>query len=196
MMQNPADRAIALAKSAQARSIAQLGDLVRIRSLTGEEGPAQAHIESLLRALDAKVTVAEPDVAAMFRRFPNVAQYPTHWQHDLILPYAELPTYQALQSSGLESVLNYTGRPNVVGRFRGTGGGVGGVIGGATWQAVSIDARIRAATRTYRTNGCTMEWIYLEAAIALALLIAIVWWTAAARHKPDRNGPPPARDNK
>jgi len=29
-----------------------------------------------------------------------------------------------------------------------------------------------------------MEWIYLEAAIALALLIAIVWWTMAARHKP------------
>jgi len=41
-----------------------------------------------------------------------------------------------------------------------------------------------------------MEWIYLEAAIALALLIAIVWWTAAARHKPDRNGAPTTRNNK
>ena len=39
-----------------------------------------------------------------------------------------------------------------------------------------------------------MEWIYLEAAIALALLIAIVWWTAAARHKPDRNESTSARD--
>jgi acetylornithine deacetylase len=122
-MENPADRAIALAKAAQARSVAQLSDLVRIRSLTGEEGPAQVHIESLVRALGAEVTVAEPDVADMFRRFPNVAQYPTHWQHDLILPYAELPTYEALQRSGLQSVLNYDGRPNVVGRFRGTGGG-------------------------------------------------------------------------
>src|SRR5712671_5888395 len=104
MMENPRKDPIALAKAAQKRSIAQLGDLVRIRSLTGEEGPAQAHIEKVLRALGAEVTVAEPDVADMFRRFPNVAQYPTHWQHDLILPYAELPTYQALQSSGLESV--------------------------------------------------------------------------------------------
>ena len=34
-----------------------------------------------------------------------------------------------------------------------------------------------------------MEWIYLEAAIALALLIAIVWWTMAARHKPGRGKP-------
>ena len=39
-----------------------------------------------------------------------------------------------------------------------------------------------------------MEWIYLEAAIALALLIAIVWWTASARRKPDRNAPSPERD--
>ena len=30
-----------------------------------------------------------------------------------------------------------------------------------------------------------MEWIYLEAAIALVLLIAIVWWTMSARHKPN-----------
>jgi len=29
-----------------------------------------------------------------------------------------------------------------------------------------------------------VEWIYLEAAVALALLIAIVWWTASARRKP------------
>ena len=115
--------ALALAKSAQSRSIAQLRDLVRIRSLTGEEGPGQAYIEALLRALGCEITVAEPDVEKMFRRFPHVAQYPTHWQHDLILPYAELPTYEALQQSGLQSVLNYDGRPNVVGRFAGTGGG-------------------------------------------------------------------------
>jgi len=35
-----------------------------------------------------------------------------------------------------------------------------------------------------------MEWIYLEAAIALALLIVIVGWTMAARHKPGRGKPP------
>jgi hypothetical protein len=33
-----------------------------------------------------------------------------------------------------------------------------------------------------------MEWIYLEAGIALVLLIAIVWWTVSARHKPDDSG--------
>src|SRR4051812_896746 len=115
--------ALARARANESRSVAQLGDLIRIRSLTGEEEAGQKHIERLLRTLGAAVTVAEPDVAAMFRRFPNVAQYPTHWQHDLILPYEDLPTYEALQASGLQSVLNYDGRPNVVGRFRGTGGG-------------------------------------------------------------------------
>ena len=115
--------ALALAQAGELRSIEQLRDLIRIRSLTGEEGPGQDHIVGLLRALGAEVTVAEPDVPAMFQRFPDVAQYPTHWQHDLILPYAELPTYEALQASGLQSVLNYDNRPNVVGHFRGTGGG-------------------------------------------------------------------------
>jgi acetylornithine deacetylase len=115
--------ALALAQAGGSRSIAQLRDLIRIRSLTGEEASGQAHIAGLLHALGADVTVAEPDVPAMFRRFPDVAQYPTHWQHDLILPYAELPTYEALQASGLQSVLNYDNRPNVVGRFRGSGGG-------------------------------------------------------------------------
>ena len=38
-----------------------------------------------------------------------------------------------------------------------------------------------------------MEWIYLEAAIALVVLIAIVWWTMAARHKPDRESKPAER---
>jgi acetylornithine deacetylase len=122
-MANQTAEAIALAQAGESRSIGQHRDLIRIRSLTGEEGPGQLHIAGLLRALGAEVTIAEPDIPAMFRRFPDVAQYPTHWQHDLILPYAELPTFEALQASGLQSVLNYDGRPNVVGRFRGTGGG-------------------------------------------------------------------------
>jgi len=122
-MANQTADALARARAGESRSVAQLRDLIRIRSLTGEEGFGQAHIAGLLRALGAEVTVAEPDVAAMFQRYPNVAQYPTHWQHDLILPYAELPTYEALQASGLQSVLNYDNRPNVVGRFPGAGGG-------------------------------------------------------------------------
>ena len=122
-MANETSDALALARAGESLSIGELRDLIRIRSLTGEEGSGQAHIAGLLRALGAEVTIAEPDIPEMFRRFPDVAQYPTHWQHDLILPYAELPTYEALQASGLQSVLNYDGRPNVVGRFRGTGGG-------------------------------------------------------------------------
>ena len=70
------------------RSVAALADLVRIPSLTGEEGRAQHHMADALRRLGAEVTLAEPDVPAMFSAFPSVAQYPTHWQHDLILPYA------------------------------------------------------------------------------------------------------------
>lgn len=113
----------ALAAANHARSINALQTLVRIPSLTGEEGPAQAHVASLLRDIGAEVTEVEPDLKTMFQRFPKVAQYPTHWQHDLILPYAELPTYEALQASGLQSVLNYENRPNVVGVKRGSGGG-------------------------------------------------------------------------
>ena len=109
-------RALELAAAGRARSIAALQELVRIPSLTGEEGSGQVYIAAQLRALGAEVAVEEPDLPEMFRRFPKVAQYPTHWQHDLILPYAALPTYEALRGSGLEPVLNYQGRPNVVGR--------------------------------------------------------------------------------
>jgi acetylornithine deacetylase len=115
--------ALALARRDQARSIAALADLVRIRSLTGEEGPAQDHVASLLAAIGAEVTRFEPDIAALFQRFPHIAQYPTHWRHDLILPYDELPTHEALLASGLADVLSYRGRPNVVGVLRGSGGG-------------------------------------------------------------------------
>ena len=123
-------RALQVARGSHTRSIAALRDVVRIRSLTGEEGNAQRHIAGLLRAIGAEATVAEPDVAAMFRKFPRIAQYPTHWQHDLILPYTELPTYEALTASGLQAVLNYTDRPNVTGVVRGTGGGRSLILNG------------------------------------------------------------------
>lgn len=123
-------RAHELAAAGSSRSIDALRALVRIPSLTGEEGAAQAHLASLLRALGIEAKMAEPDVPAMFERFPAVAQYPTHWQHDLILPYAELPTYRALRESNLEDVLNYQDRPNVVGVFRGTGGGRSLILNG------------------------------------------------------------------
>ena len=90
------ERALELAKSAENESVSALADVVRIRSLTGEEAAGQAHMVRLLRELDAEVLIAEPDTAAMFERYPAIAQYPTHWQHDLILPYEVLPTYADL----------------------------------------------------------------------------------------------------
>ena len=129
-MNTAIDRALALARHNHERSIEELRALVRIPSLTGEEGPAQRYMADKLGKLGATTTIAEPDVAAMFERFPDVAQYPTHWQHDLILPYADLPTYAALRASGLESVLNYHGRPNVVGVIKGSGGGRSLILNG------------------------------------------------------------------
>jgi len=124
------DQALGLARDNQAESIARLADLVRIPSLTGEEGEAQRHVAELLGGLGAATELLEPDTEALFARFPRIAQYPTHWQHDLILPYAELPTYEALRASGLEKVLNYSGRPNVVGTLKGTGGGRSLILNG------------------------------------------------------------------
>jgi acetylornithine deacetylase len=132
--------ALALAAASEARSIAALADFVRIPSLTGEEGPSQAHIAAWLAASGAEVDSTEPDIEALFAAFPDIAQYPTHWQHDLILPYAELPTSAALAESGLSGVLNYQDRPNVVGVFRGTGGGRSLILNGHA-DTVTIEPR-------------------------------------------------------
>lgn len=122
--------ALMLARRHAESSVQALAALVRIRSLTGEEGEAQAHLASALRALGAEVDCEEPDLRAMFERFPNVAQYPTHWQHDLVLPYDDLPTWDALQVSPWRDKLSYRGRPNVTARFVGGGGGRSLILNG------------------------------------------------------------------
>ena len=83
-----------------------------------------------MRALGAHTELLPLDIAALFERYPHVAQYPTHWQHDLILPYENLPTYAALEQSGLANLLNYDDRPNLVGIFRGTDGGRSLILNG------------------------------------------------------------------
>ena len=123
-------RAQALADAGAKRSIECLRSLVRLPSLTGEEGAAQEHMAQLLRDLGAETEVLPLDVRALFEQYPDVAQYPTHWEHDLILPYAELPSYESLRDSGLETVLNYDQRPNVVATFKGTGGGRSLILNG------------------------------------------------------------------
>ena len=132
--------ALALAAANEARSIAALADFVRIPSLTGEEGAGQEHVAALLRGLGAEVDCTEPDIDAMFAAFPDIAQYPTHWQHDLILPYEELPTSAALRESGLAPVLNYRGRPNVVGVLKGSGGRRSLILNGHV-DTVTIEPR-------------------------------------------------------
>jgi acetylornithine deacetylase len=122
--------ALALAARDVDRSVRRLRDLVQIRSLTGEEGPAQDFVVQTLEEIGAEISIAEPDLPALFDAFPHIAQYPTHWQHDLILPYTQLTSWAALRDSGLESVLNYRGRPNVVGVLTGSGGGRSLILNG------------------------------------------------------------------
>lgn len=100
-----------------------LRTLIRVPSMTGEEGPAQALVAEQYEAMALDVDIWEPDVEELFNKYPEVAQYPSHWEHDLILPYRELPTYYDLVASKKTDVLNYRDRPNVVGTWRGTGGG-------------------------------------------------------------------------
>ncbi|MFN0186516.1 MAG: M20 family metallopeptidase [Aquabacterium sp.] len=123
-------RALAQARLQRERSVQALAALVRIRSLTGEEAEGQHHLAAHLRTLGATVDLQEPDVRALFDAYPTVAQYPTHWQHDLVLPYETLPTYDALQASAYKDVLHYRDRPNLVARLPGSGGGRSLILNG------------------------------------------------------------------
>ncbi len=100
-----------------------LAALIRIPSMTGTEGEAQAFVAKQYRDMKLDVEVWEPDVEELFKKFPGVAQYPSHWEHDLVLPYHDLPTYEDLLKSNMGDVLNYRNRPNVVGIWKGSGGG-------------------------------------------------------------------------
>ena len=100
-----------------------LARLVRIPSLTGEEGAAQEFLSSHAQSLGMEVKLSEPDLELIFRKYPESAQYPTHWRHDLILAYDRLASYAELMRSGKCDVLNYKGRPNLVANLKVTGGG-------------------------------------------------------------------------
>jgi len=100
-----------------------LRKVIRIPSLTGEEGEAQEFLATYLKDLGMEVDIWEPDIEEIFNTFPEVAQYPSHWQHDLILPYDTLPSYEELIKTGKMKLLNYKNRPNVVGLLKGKGGG-------------------------------------------------------------------------
>jgi len=88
-----------------------------------------------------KVDVWEPDIKELFDKYPDVAQYPSHWQHDLILPYQNFPTYSNLVQSGKLNILNYKDRPNVVGTWKGLGGGGRSLILNGHIDTVTIEPR-------------------------------------------------------
>jgi len=118
-----------------------LATLVKIPSLTGEERDAQEFVAGYLKNLGLKVDVWEPDIKELFDRYPDVAQYPSHWQHDLILPYQNLPSYVDLVKSGKMDVLNYKNRPNVVGTWKGSGEGGRSLILNGHIDTVTIEPR-------------------------------------------------------
>ena len=107
----------------QKEIVALLAALIKIPSVTGTEGEAQDFVAKQYRDMQLDVEVWEPDVQELFNKFPEVAQYPSHWEHDLVLPYHDLPTYEDLLKSNMSDVLNYKNRPNVVGIWKGSGGG-------------------------------------------------------------------------
>src|SRR4051794_24086900 len=81
-------------EATRAELIGWLGDLVRCASVTGQEGPAQALVADTLRAMDATVDSWDLDPRAL-------------GDHPGFRPTSD----------------GYAGRPNVVGRWPGTGGG-------------------------------------------------------------------------
>ena len=125
----------------QEKIIELLATLVKIPSLTGEERDAQEFVAGYLKNLGLKVDVWEPDIKELFDRYPDVAQYPSHWQHDLILPYQNLPSYVDLVKSGKMDVLNYKNRPNVVGTWKGSGEGGRSLILNGHIDTVTIEPR-------------------------------------------------------
>ena len=124
------EKILAMVDAKREEIINLLAELVKIPSLTGEEGDAQQFVAKYLKNSGLEVDVWEPDIEEIFRKYPDAAQYPSHWQHDLILPYHDLPTYDDLVRTGNIDVLNYNNRPNVIGRLRGSGGGRSLIING------------------------------------------------------------------
>ncbi|MBW1695907.1 MAG: ArgE/DapE family deacylase [Deltaproteobacteria bacterium] len=134
------DKILSKVEEQREQIIESLATLVKTPSRTGEEGAAQQIVEKRYREMGLDVDVWEPDVEELFEKFPEVAQYPSHWQHDLILPYQDLPNYRELVESNLSEVLNYRDRPNVVGIWKGTGGGRSLILNGHI-DTVTIEPR-------------------------------------------------------
>jgi len=117
------DKILSIIEEKKEEIIELLRTLIRIPSLTGEEGAAQEFFAHYLKNVGMDINMWEPDIQEIFTKFPEVAQYPSHWMHDLILPYKGLASYDELIETGKIEILNYKDRPNVVATWKGRGGG-------------------------------------------------------------------------
>ena len=174
------DKILAKVEENEKEIIELLRTVIKIPSLTGEEGEAQEYIAKYLRDLGMQVDVWEPDIEEMFDLYPESAQYPTHWQHDLILPYDRFPTYDELIKTGKIEVLNYKKRPNVIGTLKGQGGGksllLNGHIDNVTvepqddWTHDPFGAEVLEG-KIYGRGACDMKGGLVAALAAIQCLI-------------------------
>ena len=163
--------------------IEELKSFLRIPSLTGYEGMAQKFIQAQYEKLGLELDVFEPDVKELFEKYPEVAQYPTSWEPelDLVIRYSDICTYEQWLNSGYADKLNYKGRPNVVGTWKGTGGGRSLILNGhvdnvtvgdySRWEHDPFGAE-QVEDRIYGRGTCDMKGGLLACAKALEALQA------------------------
>jgi len=122
--------------------IESLKTLVKIKSRTGEEGEIQKVQSIIFKKMGLRVDVWEPDIKELFDKYPEIAQYPSCWQHELDLPlkFSDRCEYEQLVNSDYRDKLNYKGRPNVVGILKGTGGGRSLILNGHI-DTVTVEPR-------------------------------------------------------
>ncbi len=111
----------------------ELKTFLRIPNLTGYEGEAQKYMQAQYERFGMTVDVFEPDIRELFEKYPDVAQYPSSWEPELelVIPCpGGVCTYEQWLHSGYADKLNYIGRPNVVGTWKGTGGGRSLILNG------------------------------------------------------------------
>ena len=125
------DKIMAKVEEKENEIVELLRKVIQIPSLTGEEGEAQEFLAKYLKGLGMQVDVWEPNIEEIFNKYPKVAQYPSHWKHDLILPYDDkFASYDKLVETGMMEILNYKNRPDVMGTLKGSGGGRSLILNG------------------------------------------------------------------
>lgn len=164
--------------------IEELKDFLRIPNLTGHEGEAQKFVKAQYEALGLDIDVFEPDVRELFEKYPEIAQFPTSYEPelDLVISTPDICTYERWVGSGYADKLNYKGRPNVVGTWKGTGGGrsliLNGHIDSVTlgdidrWEHDPFGAE-QVGTRIYARGSSDMKGGILACAKAIEVLQAI-----------------------